>query len=180
MREQIKSIAIQHCSWKESSRVSTMLMSHAASDGAHDKKVHSKSELQFTHELPVTGNPQTQSLSFWGGKWGRARKMYSSWTKLPGFSCRELKHFTDWQKAQELVLESQQNRLNIVGISSTKRRKFGTIELNAGWKISYSGFDAAMSAQAAVGLHVSWVSRCRDAIGRKTLSCFSLCLTFEL
>ena len=42
-----------------------------------------------------------------------------------------------------------------MGISSTKRRGSGTVELNGGWKIFYSGVDAAMSAQAGVGLLVS-------------------------
>ena len=58
-------------------------------------------------------------------------------------------------KEQELVCEAQQYRLDIVGISSTKRRSFGTVELNGGWKIFYSGVDAATSAQAGVGLLVS-------------------------
>ena len=40
-------------------------------------------------------------------------------------------------------------------ISSTKRRGSGTVELNGGWKIFDSGVDAAMSAQASVGLLVS-------------------------
>ena len=42
-----------------------------------------------------------------------------------------------------------------MGISSTKRRGSGTVELNGGWKFFYSGVDAAMSAQAGVGLLVS-------------------------
>ena len=42
-----------------------------------------------------------------------------------------------------------------MGISSTKRRGSETVELNGGWKIFYSGVDAAMSAQAGVGLLVS-------------------------
>ena len=42
-----------------------------------------------------------------------------------------------------------------MGISPTKRRGSGTAELNGGWKIFYSGVDAAMSAQAGVGLLVS-------------------------
>ena len=58
-------------------------------------------------------------------------------------------------KEQELVCEAQQYRLDVVGISSTKRRGSGTVELNDGWKIFYSGVDAAMSAQAGVGLLVS-------------------------
>ena len=58
-------------------------------------------------------------------------------------------------KEQELVCQAQQYRLDIVGISSTKRRGSVTVELNGGWKILYSGVDAAMSAQAGVGLLVS-------------------------
>ena len=42
-----------------------------------------------------------------------------------------------------------------MGISSTKCRGSGTAELNSGWKIFYSGIDAAMSAQVRVGLLVS-------------------------
>ena len=42
-----------------------------------------------------------------------------------------------------------------MGISSTKLRGSGTVELKDGWKNFYSGVDAAMSAQAGVGLLVS-------------------------
>ena len=42
-----------------------------------------------------------------------------------------------------------------MGISSTKRRGSGTVKLNGGWKIFYSGVDAAMCAQAGVGFLVS-------------------------
>ena len=42
-----------------------------------------------------------------------------------------------------------------MGISSTKRRGSGTVKLNDGWKIFYSGVDAAMSAHAGVDLLVS-------------------------
>ena len=77
-----------------------------------------------------------------------------------GPNCRDLSIGT-WnvlsltEKEQELVCEAQQYRLDIVEISSTKRRGFGTVELNGGWKIFYSGVDSAMSAQAGVGLLVS-------------------------
>ena len=36
--------------------------------------------------------------------------------------------------------------LDIVGMSSTKRRGSGTVELKGGWKFFYSGVDAATSA----------------------------------
>ena len=52
-------------------------------------------------------------------------------------------------------MEAQQYHLDIVGISSTKRRGSGTTEMNDGWKLFYSGVDETMSAQAGVGLLVS-------------------------
>ena len=58
-------------------------------------------------------------------------------------------------KEQELVCEAQQYRLDIAGISSTKRQGSGTVELNDWWKFFYSRVDAAMFAQAGVGLFVS-------------------------
>ena len=42
-----------------------------------------------------------------------------------------------------------------MGISLTKCLGSGTVELNGGWKIFYSGVDIAMSAQAGVGLLAS-------------------------
>ena len=77
-----------------------------------------------------------------------------------GPNCRDLA-IGNWNvssltgKEQELVCEAQLYRLDIVGISLTKRRGSGTVELNGGWKIFYSGVDAATSAQAGVGLLVS-------------------------
>ena len=81
-----------------------------------------------------------------------------------GPNCRDLA-IGNWNvssltgKKQELVCEAQQYRLDIVVLelssSSTKRRGSGTVELNGGWKIFYLGVDAAMSAQAGVGLLVS-------------------------
>ena len=58
-------------------------------------------------------------------------------------------------KEQELVCEAQQYRLDVEGISSTKRRGSGTVELNGGWKIFYSGVDAAMSALAGVSPNIA-------------------------
>ena len=77
-----------------------------------------------------------------------------------GPNCRDLA-IGNWNvssltgKEQELVCEAQQYRLDVVEISSTKRRGSGTVELNGGWKIFYSGVNAAMSAQVGVGLLVS-------------------------
>ena len=77
-----------------------------------------------------------------------------------GPNCRDLA-IGNWDvssltgKERELVCEAQQHRFDVVGISSTKRRGSGTVDLNGGWKIFYSGVDAAMSAQFGVGLLVS-------------------------
>ena len=77
-----------------------------------------------------------------------------------GPNCRDLA-IGNWNvssltgKEQELVCEAQQCRLDVVGISSTKCCGFGTVELNGVWKIFYSGVDAVLSAQAAVGLLMS-------------------------
>ena len=83
-----------------------------------------------------------------------------------GPNCRDLA-IGNWNvssmtgREEELVCKAQQYRLDIVGISSTKHRGFGTVESNGGWKF-FSGVDVAMSAQAArVGLLVSPNMPCR-------------------
>ena len=58
-------------------------------------------------------------------------------------------------KEQELVEEAKRYHLDIVGISSTKRRGSGTVEMGGGWKLFYSGVDPTMSAQAGVGILTS-------------------------
>ena len=58
-------------------------------------------------------------------------------------------------KELELVEEAKRYRLDIVGLSSTKRRGSGTVELDGGWKLFYSGADPTMSAQAGVGILTS-------------------------
>ena len=58
-------------------------------------------------------------------------------------------------KELELVEEAKKYRLDIVGVSSTKRRGSGTVNLDGGWKLFYSGADPSMSAQAGVGILTS-------------------------
>ena len=84
-----------------------------------------------------------------------------------GPNCRDLA-IGNWnvspltEKEQEFVREAQQYRLDIVGILSTKRRGSGAVELKSGWKIFYSGVDAAISAQAGVDLLASLnMAECR-------------------
>ena len=136
---------------------------HAASDGAQDKKVRvlgrgtrSKNKLQPPPQADRYWKPNNAVAKRLGRQMGAARRKCSR----VGPNRRDLA-IGNWNvssltgKEQELVCEAQQYRLDTVGISSTKRRSSGTVELNSGWKIFYSGVDAAMSAQAGVGLLVS-------------------------
>ena len=135
---------------------------HAASDGVQDKKVRvrvlgrrtrSKNKLQSTPQADRHRKPTNAVAKRLGRQMGAAHRKR---TRV-GPNCRDLA-IGNWNvssltgKEQELVCEAQQYRLDVVGISSTKRRDSGTVELNGGWKIFYSGVDAAMSAQAGVGL----------------------------
>ena len=54
-----------------------------------------------------------------------------------------------------MVEETKRCHLDIIGVSSTKRRGSGTVELDGGWKLFYSGADPSMSAQAGVGILTS-------------------------
>ena len=136
-----------------------------ASDGAQDKKVRdrvlgrgtrSKSKLQSPPQAACYRKPTNAVAERVGRQMGAAHRKC---TRV-GSNCQYLA-IGNWnvliltRKKQELVCEAQQYRLDIVGISSTKRRGSGIVELNGGWKIFYSGVDAAMSAQAGVGLLVS-------------------------
>ena len=56
------------------------------------------------------------------------------------------------EKELELVEEAKKYHLDIVGVSSTKRRGSGIVELGGGWKLFYSGVNPSMSAQAGVGI----------------------------
>ena len=54
-------------------------------------------------------------------------------------------------KDLELVEKAKRYNFDIIGVSSTKRRGCGTVDLDGGWKLFYSGADLSMSAQAGVG-----------------------------
>jgi len=51
-----------------------------------------------------------------------------------------------------LVEEAKRYHLDIVGVSSTKRRGSGTVNLDDGWKLFCSGADPSVSAQSVVGI----------------------------
>jgi len=53
------------------------------------------------------------------------------------------------------VEEAKRYHLDIVEISSTKRRGSETVNLDGGWKLFYSGADPSVSAQADVGILTS-------------------------
>ena len=58
-------------------------------------------------------------------------------------------------KELELVEEAKKYRFDIVGLTCTKRRSSGTVDLDGGWKLFFSGADPSMSAQAGVGILTS-------------------------
>ena len=55
-------------------------------------------------------------------------------------------------KEPELADEASRYRLDIVGVSSTKRKGNETLVLNKRWQLFYSGVDPALHAQAGVGI----------------------------
>ena len=55
-------------------------------------------------------------------------------------------------KESELVDEAIRYRLDIVGVSFTKRKGHGTLVLHKRWQLFYSGVDPARRAQAGVGI----------------------------
>ena len=55
-------------------------------------------------------------------------------------------------KELKLVEEAKRYHLDIIRIFSTKRRGSGTVDLNGGWKLFFSGADPSMSAKAGVGI----------------------------
>ena len=58
-------------------------------------------------------------------------------------------------KELELFEEAKRYHLDIIGVSSTKRRGSGSVDLDGGWKFFYSGADPSMSAQAGMGFLTS-------------------------
>ena len=137
---------------------------YAASDGAQDKKVRvrvlgrgtgSKNKLQLSLQADHRRKPTNAVAKRLGRQMGAAHRKCTPVEP----NCWDLA-IGNWNvssltgKEQELVCEAQQYRLD-VGISSTKRQGSETVELNGGWKLFYSGVDAAMFAQASVGLLVS-------------------------
>ncbi|CAF3932499.1 unnamed protein product [Rotaria sp. Silwood1] len=55
-------------------------------------------------------------------------------------------------KEIELAEEAQKYTLDILGISSTKRKGKGSLILNNGWQLYYSGVDSTIYAQAGVAI----------------------------
>ena len=115
---------------------------HAALDGAHDKEVcvrvlgggtRSKNKLQSPPQADRHRKPSNAVAKRLGRQMGTARRKC---TRV-GPNCRNLA-IGNWnassltEKELELVCEAQQYRLDIAGISSTKRRVSGTVELSSG------------------------------------------------
>ena len=55
-------------------------------------------------------------------------------------------------KEPELVDEAIRYRLDIIGVSSTKRKGNGTLVLNKRWQLFYSSVDPTLHAQAGMGI----------------------------
>ena len=113
---------------------------HAASDGAQDKKVRvrvlgrgtcSKNKLQSP---PQAHRKPTNAVA---KRLGRPMGAPHRKCTRVGPNCRDLAIGNSnvsslTGKEQELVCEAQQYRLDVVGISSTKRWGSGTVELKGG------------------------------------------------
>jgi len=63
-------------------------------------------------------------------------------------------HFTQ-AKEHELVADAKQYSLDVISISTTKRRGFNTAELDNCWKLFYSGVERASLASAGIKILVS-------------------------
>ena len=60
-----------------------------------------------------------------------------------------------------MVEEAKRYHIDIVGISSTKKRGFGTVDVNGEWKLLHSGADPySLSAQASVEISQARLSDC--------------------
>ena len=114
--------------------------------GAHGKKMRVrvlgrgtrlKSKLQSPSQADCNRKPTNAVTKHLGRQMGAP---HIKCTRV-GSNCRDLA-IGNWnvssltEKEQELVCEAQQYNLDIVGISSTKRRGSGTVKLN-GWVESF-------------------------------------------
>ena len=66
-------------------------------------------------------------------------------------------------KELELVEEAKRHHLDIIGVSSTKRRGSGTVGLDGTCKLFYSGADPSMPTQVGVGFSQApgWQTVCQ-------------------
>ena len=80
------------------------------------------------------------------------------------------------EKELELVEEAKRYHLDSFGVSSTKTRCSGTVELDGGWRLFYSGADPNMSAQADVGILTRLSDCVSDCMLKLKVLDRSLCL----
>ena len=152
--------------------MSSIIIDHTASSVARVNKGHvrvlgkgarSKNMLESPHIVVprFRGSLTSTSATCLGKRLGAAQRVHT----LGGPTRVRQRHQTmaigNWNvfsitgKEQELVGEAKRYRLDIVGVSSTKRRGSGTVDLDGGWKLFYSGVDPDMTAQAGVGILTS-------------------------
>ena len=118
----------------------------AALDGAQNNKVRvrvsdwvtrSRSKLLSAKRADCHQKPTNVIAQHLGRQMGKRTENALSWTKLPGSSYRGPGKFLSVTgKEQKLAWETQEYRLDTVGISSTKRRGSGNIELTVGGQFS--------------------------------------------
>ena len=64
-------------------------------------------------------------------------------------------HSHPHRKELESVEEAERYLLDYIGVSSSERGGSGTVDLDGGWKLFYSGAEPSKSAQAGVGIFTS-------------------------
>ena len=90
-------------------------------------------------------NKQTSSLSSPNGSPNRTL------TGQPSPTADGQLEYSHTYRKSELVEVAERNHLDIVKVSSTKRRSSGPVDLDGKSKLLYSGADFNMSAPASVG-----------------------------
>ena len=141
-----------------------------ASDVAQYKKVRvrvlgrgarSKSKRQSPPSASHTGSSTNVPATHLERRRGTAQSNRTQENVAPSRVNHHKLLFGNWNvftltgKEIELVDEAKRYHLDVVGVSSTKRRGSGVVDLNDGWKLFYSGADPSMSAQAGVGILTS-------------------------
>ena len=123
------------------------------------------------HQPALVAAPPMCPLHVWRGEWRQRRviRTRDNVTHSPVNHHQLL--LSNWniltltEKELELVEKAKRYHFDIVGVSSIKRRGYGTVDLDGGWKLFYSGAVPSMSTQAGVGILISPVCETVCQIG---------------